>query len=70
MKCSRLSRDKQIKLLEHFVGETTARCAASIVGVNKTTAAYYFHRLREVIFERLEAESGKYFAGEIEVDES
>jgi transposase len=40
------------------------------LGVNKTTAAYDFYRLREIIFERLEVESGKYSAGEVEVDES
>ena len=35
----------------HFVAGTTARTAAALVGVNKTTAAYYFHRLRELIYE-------------------
>lgn len=28
---------------------TTARVAADLVGVNRKTAAYYFHRLREII---------------------
>lgn len=35
--------------MEHFVAGATARVAASLVGVNKSTAAYYFHRLREII---------------------
>jgi transposase len=70
MKRSRISKEKQEKLLEHFVAGTTARCAASIVGVNKTTAAYYFHRLREIIHDKLEQEAKLHFAGEIEVDES
>ena len=49
---------------------TTARCAASLVGVNFKTACYYFHRLREIIAWQLEQESDAVFAGEIEVDES
>lgn len=47
---------------------STAGCAGELVGVNKTTAAYYFHRLREIIMQATENEMP--FAGEIEVDES
>ena len=47
---------------------STARCAAELVGVNRKTAAYYFHRLREIIYRAIEDETP--FAGEIEVDES
>ena len=71
MRKSRLSRSLQGKLMEHFVAGTTARCAASLVGVNFKTACYYFlHRLREIIAAELEAESTEVFDGEIEVDES
>ena len=70
MRKSRLSYAKQGRLLEHFVAGTTARCAASLVGVNFKTACYYFHRLREIIAWQLELESDEVFAGEIEVDES
>ena len=70
MRRSRLSYAKQERLLEHFVAGTTARCAASLVGVNFKTACYYFHRLREIIAWQLEQESDAVFAGEIEVDES
>ncbi len=68
MRKSRISRAKQIKLVEHFVAGATARTAGELVGVNKTTAAYYFHRLRELIY-RAVADATP-FAGEIEVDES
>ena len=47
---------------------TTARCAANLIGVNFKTAAYYFHRLREIIYQATEDEVP--FSGEIEVDES
>ena len=67
---SRLSWYKQSRLIEHFVAGTTARAAASLCGVNRKTAAHYFHRLREIIAYETEAEAAKMFVGEIEVDES
>ena len=70
MRKSRLSQFKQERLLEHFVAGTTARCAASLVGVNFKTSAYYYRRLRESIALELELESDEVFGGEIEVDES
>ena len=68
MRKSRISQKQQAKLVEYFVGGTTARTAAQLAGVNKTTAAYYYHRLRELIYQAI-AEAAP-FAGEIEVDES
>ncbi len=68
MRKSRLSWHKQERLIEHFVAGTTARTAASLVGVNKNTGSYYFHRLRELIYEATEEETP--FSGEVEVDES
>ena len=56
--------------MEHFVAGATARCAASLVGVNFKSACYYFQRLREIIAMELEAQSHEVFDGEIEVDES
>jgi transposase len=45
MRKSRLSWYKQERLIEHFISGSTARCAAELIGVNKSTAAYYFQRL-------------------------
>lgn len=70
MRKSRLSSAKQVKLIEHFVAGTTARCAADLIGVNRNTSAYYFQRLREIIACQQEQESHEVFEGEIEVDES
>ena len=67
---SLISQSKQDRLIEHFIAGTTARTAASLVGVHRNSAAFYFHRLREVIAYELEAESESMFGGEIEVDES
>ena len=68
MRKSRLSWVVQRRLIEHFVAGATARTAASLVGVNKTTAAFYFHRLREIVAQQSEDKSP--MKGEIEVDES
>ena len=53
---------------ELFVAGATARTAASLVGVNKATASYYFHRLRQVI--ETQSETAEWLTGEIEIDES
>lgn len=68
LKRSKLSEKQSARLLEHFVAGTPARTAADLVGVNKNTAALYYHRLREIITARIEDESP--LSGEIEIDES
>ena len=68
MRKSRLSDYKQKHLIELFVAGTTARTAASLVGVNKTTASYYFLRLRQIIYDN--SQEHDVFSGEIEIDES
>ena len=70
MRKSRLSRHQQNRLIEHFVAGTTARTTACLCGVHRNTSAYYFHRLREIIALKIEAEAKEVFGGEIEVDES
>ena len=68
MRKSRLSSYKQDKLIELFIAGSTARTASELVSVNKTTARYYFHRLRVLIYEN--SEHLEMFTGEVEVDES
>jgi transposase len=70
MRKSRLSHCKQDRLIEHFVSGSTALTAASLCGVNRKTAAFFFLRLREIIALELEVENEAMFGGEIEVDES
>jgi transposase len=65
---SKLSQYKQSRLIELFVAGTTARTAASLVGVNKTAASYYFQRLRQIIYDN--SEHLELLGGEVEVDES
>jgi len=68
MRKSRLNQSKQQRLIELFISGSTARTAAALVDVNRNTAAYYFHRLRQLIYQAVEDET--LFSGEIEVDES
>ena len=70
MKKSRLSKYKQLKLIEFFLAETTARIASKMVNIHVNSAAYYFHRLRQVIFDKTQQESKAIFSGQIELDES
>jgi transposase len=62
----RKSQHKQGSLIEYFVAGTTARTPASLCGVHRNTAAYYFVRLREINAYELEANSEAMFG----VDES
>lgn len=68
MRRSKLSRDKKSKLIEHFVAGTTARTASELIGVNRNTAIYFYHRLRSIIAQKIDDEMP--FYGEVEVDES
>jgi transposase len=68
MRKSRLSRYKQSQLIVLFVAGSTARTAASLVGVNKTTASFYFQRLRQLIYDK--SEHLEMLEGEVEADES
>ncbi|HHK5605726.1 TPA: IS1595 family transposase, partial [Neisseria polysaccharea] len=64
MRKSRLSQYKQNKLIELFVAGVTAKTAAELVGVNKNTAAYYFHCLRLLIYQN--SPHLEMFDGEVE----
>jgi transposase len=64
----RLTEKQQDRLAEFFVAGVTARSAADLVGINHKTAAFFFHRLREVIAEQLTQSAP--FGGEVELDES
>lgn len=68
MKKNRLSKNKQTRIIELFVAETTARTAASLVSVNKTTTGCYFQRLRQQIYEH--SEHLVLLEGGVEADES
>ena len=64
----RLRDKQQDRLAEFFVAGVTARTAAELLGIHRNSAAYFYHRLREIIAKQLEKDSP--LAGQIEVDES
>src|SRR6476620_3453346 len=68
LRYSKLTEKPTNRLCEHFVAGTPAWTAAELVGVNKNTAALFYHRLREIIAVRIEDASP--IRGEIEIDES
>jgi transposase len=50
----RLNEKTQDRLAEFFVGEVTAGSAADLARANPKTAAYFFHRFRQIIARQLE----------------
>jgi transposase len=49
----RISRNQQLKLLDLFVAQATARTAADLVGIHRNSAALYYHKLRLLIAEKM-----------------
>lgn len=45
----RISTIQQLRLLELFVAQATARTAADLVGIHRNSAALYYHKLRQHI---------------------
>ena len=66
----RLSRKVQLKLLEYFVLEVTARSAADLLNIQANSAILFYRKIREVIVAHLDQESKEIFDGFIELDES
>jgi transposase len=66
----KLSRKLQLKLLEFFVLEVTARAAADVLEIHPNSAALFYTKIRKIIFHYLEQEALEVFDGEIELDES
>ena len=70
LKHCKLSKKHQIRLVECFVLEVTARSAADLIGLQPNTAALFYRKLRELIAERLACVEHEIFDGVIELDES
>ena len=66
----KLSKKVQIKLLEYFVLEVTARSASDLLEINPNSAALYYRKIRQVISHHLALEEAELFDGAIELDES
>jgi transposase len=66
----KIKKKNQLRLLEFFVLEVTARSAADIVGIQANTAALFYHKIRQVIAWHLAQEAAEIFDGAVELDES
>ena len=64
----RLKEKQQDRLAEYFIAGVAARTAADLAGVNRKSAVFFFHRLREIIAANLAQNAP--LDGEIEIDES
>lgn len=66
----KLLRKQQLRLLEFFVLEVTARSAADLLDIQPNSAALFYRKLREMIAYYLEQEAHEIFDGAVELDES
>lgn len=66
----KLSKKAQLKLLEFFVAQVTARTASDLLGIQHNSSALFYHKIRLVIEYYLAQEAKELFDGEIELDES
>ena len=69
IKRCKLSKKIQLRLLEYFVLEVTARSAADVLGLQANTAALFYRKVRELIAEHAAADE-ELLGGEVEADES
>lgn len=65
----KLSKKAQLKLLEFFVAQVTARTASDLLGIQHNSSALFYHKIRLVIEYYLAQEAKELFDGEIELDE-
>lgn len=68
IKRSKLGKKQQLRLLECFVMEVTARSAANVLGMQANTAMLFYRKLRHLIAGELAKQFPEH--GEFEVDES
>ena len=66
----KLLRKQQLRLLEFFVLEVTARSAADILGIQPNTAMLFYNKIRQVISHHVELQATEIFDGAVELDES
>jgi len=66
----KLLKKQQLRLLEYFVLEVTARSAADIMEIQANTAILFYRKLREIIASQLAEIEHEVFDGVVELDES
>ena len=66
----KLKKKIQLKLLEYFVLEVTARSASNLLDIHPNTAALFYKKLRRIISHHLNINANEIFSGSVELDES
>ena len=66
----KLLRKHQLRLLEFFVLEVTARSAADMLGIQANSAILFYRKIRQVISYHVELQATEIFDGAVELDES
>jgi transposase len=66
----KLLKKQQLRLLEYFVLEVTARSAADILDIQPNTAMLFYRKIRQVIGHHVELQATEIFDGAVELDES
>lgn len=62
----KISKKNQVKLLEFFTAQVTARTAADLLQIQPSTAALFYHKIRLMIDYYLSKEAGELSDGEVE----
>jgi len=65
----KLDKKQQIRLLEFFILEVTARAAADLLGIQLNTTTLFYRKVRIIIAEKLEIGAAEEFGGEVALDE-
>jgi transposase len=65
-----LKKNTQLRLIEYFVLEVTARSAAHLLDIHPNTAALFYKKIRHIIPYHLALQASEVFDGCIELDES
>ena len=66
----KLKKNTQLRLLEYFVLEVTARSTANLLDIHPNTAALFCKKIRQIISFHLALLASEVFDGCIELDES
>ena len=66
----KLDKKHQLRLLEFFVAEVTARAAADLLQIQPNSAALFYRKIRQVIAWHLQQQASEQFDGQVELDES
>ena len=66
----KIKKKTQLKLLDFFVLEVTARSAADLLDIHPNSAALFYKKVRTLISFHIDQQAREVFEGEIELDES